>query len=136
MTKQKRKKAFLMNFTFILLIVGILLFGLIGLRAMFKKQQVEKEISQLEVELENLNLTKNNFLKTVEDCQSEFFLEQEARTKLNLKKAGETVVVINEKSFKEQEDKKIQKKNTKGGFLNIIKWWEYFFADERFLAKT
>jgi len=68
------------------------------------------------------------------------YLEKEARIKLNLKKPGETVVVLSKDiidgveivrsgSLDEEENKEADLENNDSvEVTNYWKWWEYFFS--------
>jgi len=59
-----------------------------------QRRAIDKEIKGLETQVNDLE-HKNSNLKTVIDyMQSDQFVEEEARTKLNYKKPGESVAVV------------------------------------------
>jgi cell division protein FtsB len=109
----------------------LFLFGIV--REYFHKRQLNNEISQLNQELGNLKLNQDKFLSSIENYQSDFFTEQEAREKFNMKKVGENVVVIpienNQLVLNNNEvvtDSREDLKSTKSS--NLSAWWEYFFG--------
>ncbi len=62
-----------------------------------QKHEIDKEVADLEAQVNELE-HKNSSLKQVLDyMKSDQFVEHEARTKLNYKKPGEDVVVIENK---------------------------------------
>lgn len=126
-------------FSRFLLILVVLIFAVavVGIfREYAKSHEVDSEISGLQEELNRLKLEKNSFLKSIDSFQSDFFLEQEARLKFNLKKDGEKAVVIpannilivnevgkNNDSILALDDKVM-------AWQKAGAWWSYFFADK------
>lgn len=122
----------------LLLIFLLVLFGLPLIKNWRQSRSINKEIREMEqqvIELEN----KNSSLKQVLDyMQSEQFVEKEARTKLNYKKPGEEVVVIEGRDGTTasvspldsvfdlpEAPKPIGSPKLLG---NFSKWLDYFFA--------
>ncbi|MBU1131891.1 septum formation initiator family protein [Patescibacteria group bacterium] len=131
------KKSFFSRFVIIVAIV-ILVFFIIGIaREYVKRMELDDELTGLEQELNKLKLDKNNFLESIEAYKSDFFIEQEARARFNLKKDGEKVAIISldsrsesltpEKMLVEQAQRS---ENSASGRTNLLAWWDYFFADE------
>lgn len=74
----------------------VLLLGLgvaVG-RAWYQEYVVREEISRLQTEAKRLEAKKLETLELLKYVTSESYLEQEARTGLNLIKEGETVAVV------------------------------------------
>lgn len=124
------------------LIFGVILmiffsFGVI--KGYFKRLELDKELSGLEQELENLKLKKKTFLSSIESYHSDFFLEQEARTKFNFKKPGEKVAIIpiskSAESIVNQEAKTFVNQISIGyrglAKVNGAAWWNYFFGEKK-----
>lgn len=137
MSKSRKTRGFFFNFAVVFLLVILLLLIMGIVREYLRQKELDKEVSTLEAEIERLNLDKKNFLSSIEAYQSDFFLEQEARTKFNLKKPGEKVAVIpsttidliqSNNSSNDQED---NKKVFNNPYLeNASAWWQYFFGVE------
>ena len=132
-SKDKRKQSFFSRFFVVLMIVVSVIFVLGIVREYVKRVELDREISQLENELEKLKLKKKNFLSSIDAYGSEFFVEQEARMKFNLKKPEEQVVIIPVNKISEEAitknnntDEKINKTNNKQ--VNLFAWWQYFFS--------
>jgi cell division protein FtsB len=68
--------------------------GFITIKEILNKSKLDKEITELNQEIEQLKLKKQNFLSLIDTYQNDFYLEKEARSKMNLKKSGEKVVVV------------------------------------------
>ncbi|MFA4941598.1 MAG: septum formation initiator family protein [Patescibacteria group bacterium] len=114
-----------------LALVGLVLIVLISFplaRSISKRYQIDKEISDLDKEIAEVE-TKNKDLKQlINYLESDQFVEEKARLNLGLKKEGESVVVI-------KEDLLVASGSPSGGdksgasenFSNFQKWWNYFF---------
>ena len=127
-----KRKNFLHNFIlfFIILFLVVLIIGIV--REYFKQMEMNKELAGLESELAKLNWDKNKFLQSIDEFGSDYFVEREARTKFNLKKEGEKVVVVPLLSLPAENDgvKNDQAMgNEKRGvyWRNAGAWWDYFF---------
>ena len=132
-SKDKRKQSFFSRFFVVLMIVVAVIFVLGIVREYVKRVELDREISQLENELEKLKLKKKNFLSSIDAYGSEFFVEQEARMKFNLKKPEEQVVIIPVNKISEEAitknnntDENNNKTNNKQ--VNLFAWWQYFFS--------
>lgn len=82
------------------LVITLILVGLLVLlsfpltRNWRQKQSVDQEIKGLEQQAAELEGKNSNLKQVLDYMQSSQFVEEEARTKLNYKKPGESVVVI------------------------------------------
>lgn len=114
-----------LSFVFILLLAGI------G-REFWRQKDMKREISTLENELTALNSNHKKFLQSLEDYQSDYFVEQEARQKLNLRQAGETVAVVNLGGSNNREANPLNSGQavSVGNQSNLLAWWDYFFGAE------
>ncbi len=122
-----------------LVVVGIVfIFLIVGLaRQMARHDDLSQQITDLDKELKQLNLDKKDFLQSLDAYQSDFFAEQEARTKFNLKKPGEKVVIIPVSSLEpgvtaRSGDLARADFSSRLGF-NMRMWWEYFFGEKNLL---
>lgn len=129
---RQEKKNFLHNFIlfFIILFLVVLVIGIV--REYFKQTEMNKELAGLESELAKLNWDKNKFLQSIDEFESDYFVEREARTKFNLKKEGEKVVVVPLLSLPAENDG-VKNDQAEGGekrgvyWRNASVWWDYFF---------
>ena len=82
----REKRSFLYNFIIVsaILILFILVTGII--REYLRQIEMNKEIASLEDELQKLNWGKKDFLQSIDEYQSDYFVEEQARTAFNLKK--------------------------------------------------
>lgn len=113
----------------LLIFIGIffiILFSVGISKRVARKHQIDREIKQLQSEVDKLSSNGKDLNELLSYLNSDDFLEEEARTKLGLKKEGEQVVIIHNKPKEFQTDNKPneimpQKKN------NPQKWYNYFF---------
>lgn len=133
------KNIFTKQFLLTVVLIGLLvLFSLPLIRNWRQKNEINNEVSDLEKQVADLE-HKNSSIKQVLDyMQSEQFIEHEARTKLNYKKPGEEVAVIENRPgddtpvtstdsiFNIPEEPKTNQSPKLLG--NISKWLDYFFA--------
>ncbi len=103
-----------------------------------QKQSIDTEIKELEQQVAELE-HKNSSLKQVMDyMKSDQFVEEEARTKLNFKKPGEKVAVIEAQPGEETTSTAVsdifdlppapEAKPEPKFVINLHKWLDYFFA--------
>lgn len=114
-------------------LVFILLFsGYFGIREFWRWwgiNNVYRSLAREEAELKN----KSQYLKEeLDNLNRPDFLEKEARTRLNLKKEGELVlVVVSEDNFPPEDFSKSEAVNIFDKesviWFNIKSWWNYFW---------
>ncbi len=131
----KDKKSFFSRFAvvFTVLVFVIFISGII--REAWRIRSFNNEIDELQQELENLKMDRQEFLSSIDLYESELFVEQEARTKFNLQKPGEEVVVIpvDDQDIVGALGDKTKPQNTEPKNLrermskNLNDWWAYFF---------
>jgi len=110
------------NFFILLLILILIAVIAAAGKEGYRRYQVDKEISELEDRIKQLEERNSSLSNLLGHFKSEEFLEKEARLKLNLVKEGEKLVIINSDenlSASGQETK--QKKQ----ISNIRKWWNW-----------
>ncbi len=127
-----------------LVVVNILIILFLGAslgREVVRNRSINTEISALESEAQELTSRNIEISELKTAMQTESFIEREARLKLGMKKPGETVVVIQEKSGAVQQ--LTGDESDPFGYLigtdplpvavaNPSKWWYYFFDKLRF----
>ena len=106
-------------------VIALTLFGFI--RTYYQDYKVKQEIASLQSEVDHLQKKKFQSMELLEYVTSNAFVEEKARTELNLKKPGEHVLIIPNLQ-KTEESKQISPKTTQSGqnLSNPIKWWYYF----------
>ena len=131
----REKRSFLYNFIIVsaILILFILVTGII--REYLRQIEMNKEIASLEDELQKLNWGKKDFLQSIDEYQSDYFVEEQARTAFNLKKEGEKVIVISPDELASVRAEKLALKErqlveNRTVSKNAKLWWTYFFGPE------
>jgi len=124
------KEIFSSKFFIIFLFLVIVGLGFSLFKINYKKYQIKKEISFLEEESHNLKYENDNFANLIEYFGSSDSIEKEARTKLNLKRPGENVVVV----LPKEDDNSVEGVKSVGNVkeeqkqtINWERWRAYFF---------
>jgi len=106
--------------------IGLVLLVLISfplLKTYSQKRLIEEEMVQIKEDIARYEMETAQLQEMIEYLGSEASLEAQARMNLNLKKPGETVVVIERDDIQgnqiENKDKEIESSNLK-------KWKDYF----------
>ena len=107
----------------ILTVVGISLIISLS-RDILRLLKASDQIRLAEQRVQQLETGQRQLLEKKEYFQSEEFVEEEARNKLNMAKPGETIVVLPPSSGAE-EDKSKSKSQIE--IPNWKKWWQLFF---------
>lgn len=107
----------------LILVAGFLLMNYV--RAYYQDYKIRQEITALQNEVKHLEQKKLESLKILQYVASDAFVEEKARTELNMKKPGEQVAIVTNS----EEDKKPDRASQSGGdaryLSNPIKWWYY-----------
>lgn len=112
---------------FIVFLILVLILVLIAMgREAYRFYKISQEITGLEKRIEDLKKDNEELLKIKEYFTSKEFLEDEARTKLNMTKEGESVIFISNPDVAEEESVS-EKQNIK--VPNFKLWWQYFFGE-------
>ncbi|MBU2025218.1 MAG: septum formation initiator family protein [Patescibacteria group bacterium] len=102
-------------------------------RETYKKYQIQKEVQDLKNQAAQIEHDNQKLKGLIDYFKTQNFSEKEAREKLNVKKEGESLVIL-----KSQDDNLSGKKNNSNSKLqdpdqeslnipNPLKWWDYFF---------
>ena len=131
-TKEKNKwTAFFKSRWFLMAIfVFTVLVIFVYVRAYYRDYQVNQEIAHLQDEVKRLENKKMETIELLKFVQSKDFVEQKARTELNLVKPGEQLTVIDGGTTTVnpgQENDKMLKLNN---ISNPMKWWLDFVGGE------
>lgn len=98
-----------------------------------RNRRIEEEVSALESEASKIRNENETLSEKISYFSSDDFREQEAKKKLGLKKAEETVVIIKSRPEYEKEGAILQDKNqsvtenNNENIANYKKWWKLFF---------
>lgn len=107
-------------------IVVALFIAFVYARAYYQDYQVRREIQNLQDEVKRLKTKKLEMLELLRYVKSTDFVEEKARTELNLAKPGEHVAIFGsdtpELSGGQVEERVVELDKT----LNYIKWWRFF----------
>lgn len=93
-------------------------------RAYYQDYQVRQEIENLKEQVQKLEKKKLESMEILKYVTSDSFVEEKARTELNLKKPGENVLVV--KSTLEENFVQRGEPVEKDHLSNPMKWWYYF----------
>lgn len=109
--------------------IALLLLALSWGREMFRKYQIDREVSKMREEIQNLRTSDKELLSLIDYFKTPEYKERQARSLLNLQKPGEFVVVLpgvqNEVGSNEADGLEKSAKS------NISKWWNYFFSTKK-----
>lgn len=112
------------SFLVVSLVVAILV-AMSFARAYYEDYKVRQEIKNLQEEVKQLEKKKFDSIELLKYVSSDNFVEEKARTELNLKKNGENVVFIEEGA--DIEDAVVEELEEGKSYLsNAKKWWYYF----------
>jgi cell division protein FtsB len=136
-SRRKKEKTFWQRILYsqLVIIVGIafiVMFSVGISKRMVRQHQLNRETESLKHEIEKLERSNQELNELLSYLNSDNFLEDEARTKLGLKKEGEEIIIINDKYKTKELDKntsgRIYQPSTSAPKSNPEKWWDYFFS--------
>lgn len=101
-------------------------------RTYYQDYQIRRDIIKLQENERNLQAKKIELLEILHYTKSSSFIEEKARTDLNMGKIGEKMAVINAGSasvenYGQAANNMIKLNNSP----NYIKWWNYFMGGEK-----
>lgn len=116
-------------------LVLAVIIGFVG-RAAFSEfqrwREIQRELGEREQEIERVTAGVEGLAQELETSVDPQRIEKEARRTLNLKREGEEVFVVvgvealeREEDFRDVFDDTVEPE--RGVWLNIKKWWRYFF---------
>lgn len=107
-------------------------FFMIG-KSVWINYKLRQQIKDIESQISDIQKQNKNFENLIIYYQSDSFREVEARRKLGLKKADETVVAVPVKKYEDYNtETQTQKENIADISTSITEsnaslWWQYFF---------
>ena len=119
-------KRFFGSRLFLIIGIPLALFAAFGyIRSYYSEYKVNQEIAVLEKEIKTLEYKKIESMEILNYVMSQNFVEEKARTELNMKKEGENVLVFkNENIYSDQGSFKDDRAGQK--ISNPLKWLYYF----------
>jgi len=128
-TEQSPLRRFFASRAFLVAMLGITVFIAFGFaRAYYQDYEVRQEIKKLEDEANKLEKKKIESMSILNYVMSSSYVEDKARTELNMKKPDEHVVFIKDLSADTGEDTRTNTSSPVDGqpLSNLAKWWYYF----------
>jgi cell division protein FtsB len=125
--RKKPLKQFLNSKWFFLFAIIITLAVTVSfLRAFYSDYQIRQEIRSLQDEIVRLESDKIDTLEILDYVKSDEYVEEKARTELNLVYPGEKMMIIdgNIKNDRQIKNDVVKSKNSNS---NLKKWWDFFF---------
>lgn len=127
-TPRAFERVLLSRWFLLCLLVAAIIIAVSYARAYYQDYKVRQQIAALETEVLNLQRKKLVSLDLLKQAGTEQFLEDKAKTELNLKKEGEQVLVIPD--IKSETPQNIVVTTTiavdEPALSNPRKWWYYF----------
>jgi cell division protein FtsL len=93
-------------------------------RAYYQNYKVNQEIKSLQEQVRGLEHKKLESMEILKYVTSDAYVEEKARSELNLKKPGENVLIF--KNLAESTPFVSSTAVDRGVLSNSIKWWYYF----------
>ena len=108
-------------------VIGALIAVYIGfylLQTVMRNYQLQREISLLQQQINNLEVEQQELKYRIQYYQTENYKEKEAREKLGLQAPGESVVILpnNTKATEQLEGSTVAKKPKRS---NLQQWWDF-----------
>jgi cell division protein FtsL len=114
-------------FLIVAFIIAVL-FALGYARAYYQDYKIKQEIRLLQEEIKGLEKKKLESMEILKYVISQEFVEEKARTELNMKLPGEKVMVID--GLIEHKEERQNEAVENQGLSNQAKWWYYFTQNE------
>ncbi|HLC44522.1 MAG: hypothetical protein A2722_03465 [Candidatus Doudnabacteria bacterium RIFCSPHIGHO2_01_FULL_50_11] len=124
MTWQKLIKSKLFLF---LLLITLGTFSYFFAQELKDRYDIEREIRSLQGQIAKLEQGNTNLTNLIQYLKSPGYQEKELRSKLNLQRPGEHVVVLPQESTSSAIDLAIEGRTSEHE-PNWRKWWNYFFS--------
>lgn len=106
----------------------LLLIGIALTRQVVQRHSIDREISRLKQEYEELEMNSADLQALISYFQTDEYMEEEARTKLGLVKPGEGVVILPEAGVQGAADTQSQASSSQPDTSNSQRWWDFFFG--------
>lgn len=116
-----------MNLIKYIILIGALILSVMLIKNIIGIASVRNRVSDAQKQVNMLENEQNQLRKKLESASSEAFVEEVARDKLGLAKAGETVVVLPDENFLKSLSPGLEFGKTEPEKANWQKWMERFF---------
>lgn len=122
----------------ILLLISLLIlifFSTNLVKEIINRRDLKKEISSLAEEINRLEGRNQELSSMIEYFKSIDFVEKEARTKLNLRKPGEKIIIVAEEETPTSTVEPVSESSPRlitapvKTLSNPERWWNYFFKN-------
>ncbi|OGH69406.1 MAG: hypothetical protein A2754_02690 [Candidatus Magasanikbacteria bacterium RIFCSPHIGHO2_01_FULL_47_8] len=127
--ENKLKTVFASRWFLAMMAVVLLLLGIAYTRAAYQNYQVQAEIKRLQGEAKRLEAKKMETIDALKYVRSNAYVEEKARTELNLVKEGEQMAVIAGTKINSAAGQEKTKRVESSNISNPLKWWNYFFVN-------
>jgi len=109
----------------------LILFSFNLAKELINRKDLQNDIDKLQSEIDGLEGKNKELGNLIEYFKSLDFVENEARTKLNLRKPGEKIIIVPEEGEAPGIQSNIQKLSLENNTAaNPQKWWNYFFENK------
>ncbi|PIW76037.1 MAG: hypothetical protein CO001_03460 [Candidatus Portnoybacteria bacterium CG_4_8_14_3_um_filter_40_10] len=135
----KIKKILGSRITLFLLLLGFIWLVLNAVDIYYKKYKINKQIQDLKTQIASAEKSNQQISEMIDYLGSQSFLEKQAREKLNMKKPGEEVVIIEPPrqqatsvpevlpGYNETEKNNNLTQEPPKPESKLVKWWRFFF---------
>ncbi len=127
--ENKLKTLFASRWFLAIALAVLLLLSITYARAFYQNYQVQEEIKRLQSEAKRLEAKKIKTLDALKYVRSAAYVEEKARTELNLLKEGEQMAIISGSAERLTAGQEKIKGVESNSLSNPIRWWRYFFGN-------
>ncbi|MFA6424526.1 MAG: septum formation initiator family protein [Candidatus Magasanikbacteria bacterium] len=127
-SKNEKWKQIFYSRWFLLVLFGLAMLLIFSyVRAYYQEYRVRSEIDSLQEEVNDLESKKLQTVEALKYVQSQAFVEEKARTELNLLKSGEKMAIIPSGSLNIKIGQPTDDLVKWTNINNPIKWFKFFF---------
>ncbi|MDD2753583.1 MAG: septum formation initiator family protein [Candidatus Portnoybacteria bacterium] len=133
MPENKLKKLLTSRAFLFLLLLAFTWLSLVLVKAFYKRRQMDQEIGALKAEIDKMDKKGQELDQLLSYFNSQAYLEKEAKDKLNLKKEGESVVIVPDVSAdqpgaaEQNNSNQTPQPSEPAKNNNPVKWWKFLF---------
>ncbi|MCX6784546.1 MAG: septum formation initiator family protein [Candidatus Komeilibacteria bacterium] len=116
----------------LVLVLFIIIFTIKTVQEVLNRRSLNNEFSGLDQQITDLQTKQQSLENLITYLQSSDFIEKEARTRLNLRKEGERIIIIPETSTTSVAPILVNQvtTSTPPKLSNLKKWWQYIFPNK------